>query len=59
MNHMTTDGKSPRERPRTIQAAKTPKLREFLEAALHPYRQFQADRLGEAWIIEFRGGTGA
>ena len=32
-----------------------PKLREFLDACLHPFRQFQADMLGEAFIQELRG----
>ena len=32
-----------------------PKLREYLEACLHPFRQFQADQLGESFIQELRG----
>lgn len=47
MMHQTTDGQPLRAHSRTIQAAKNQKLRAFLEAALNPFRQFQADRLGE------------
>ena len=55
MVHQTADGQPLRAHSRPIQAAKGPKLRAFLEAALNPYRQFQADRLGEEWIKELRG----
>lgn len=34
-----------------------PKLREFLEACLYPFRQFQADLLGESFIQELRGDS--
>lgn len=54
--HQTTDGQPLRAHPKTISAAKSPKLRAFLEAALNPYRQFQADRLGEEWIQDLRRG---
>lgn len=32
-----------------------PILRAYLEACLHPFRQFQADLLGETFIQELRG----
>lgn len=57
--HQTTDGQPLRAHSRPIQAAKSPKLREFLEAALNPFRQFQADRLGEEWIQDLRRGIRA
>lgn len=53
--HQTTDGQPLRAHPKTISAARTPKLRAFLEAAFNPFRQFQADSLGEEWIRELRG----
>lgn len=55
----TTDGQPLRAHSRPIQVAKSPKLREFLEAALNPFRQFQADRLGEEWIQDLRRGIRA
>ena len=51
----TTDGQPLRAHPKTIRAARTPKLKAFLEAAFNPFRQFQADSLGEEWIRELRG----
>lgn len=51
----TTDGQPLRAHPRTVLAARDPKLKAFLEAAFNPYRQFQADKLGEEWIRELRG----
>ena len=53
--HQTTDGQPLRAHSKTISAARTPKLRAFLEAAFNPFRQFQADKLGEEWIRELRG----
>ena len=55
MMHQTSDGQPLRAHSRPIQAARSPKLRAFLEAALNPFRQFQADKLGEEWIKELRG----
>lgn len=52
---ITTDGQPLRERPRRPIVAHSPKLRAFLEASLHPFRQFQANALGEEWIKELRG----
>ena len=36
-------------------AIRSPLLRTWLEALAHPYRQFQAHQLGEAWIRSLRG----
>lgn len=55
MMHQTTDGQPLRSHSHPIQAAKSAGLQAFLEAALNPYRQFQADKLGEEWIQELRG----
>lgn len=50
----TRDG-VPLDRCARMVKTKSPKLQAFLEAALNPYRQFQADKLGEEWIQELRG----
>lgn len=57
---MTTDGLPPRSHTHPLDAIRSAKLRAFLRAALHPFRQYggraEADRLGEEWIgAEIRG----
>lgn len=51
----TLDG-VPLDRCTRMVKTKSPKLQAFLEAALNPFRQFQADKLGEDWIQELRSG---
>jgi hypothetical protein len=54
MSLQTRDG-VPLDRCARMIRTKSASLQAFLEAALNPYRQFQADKLGEEWIQELRG----
>lgn len=51
---MTTDGLAPRSRVHPLDSIRSIRLRAFLRAALHPFRQYggraEADALGDAWM---------
>ena len=51
---MTTDGLAPRSHVHPLDSIRSARLRAYLRAALHPYRQYggraEADALGEAWM---------
>lgn len=51
---MTTDGLALRSHVHPLDSIRSIRLRAFLRAAMHPFRQYggrvEADALGEAWM---------